>query len=222
MPEPHAESQSSPEEASSSSSWADLLVHLIRGFVLLRDIFGYLLPGVLFLLIGSAMGQLSMFGEPLKSAGANLSPWFLVLALLVICYLVGQFVVATSYLVEDVPRLLAKAWYKLSGKAPKTNDQEKQDAADFLRLHKQLPGIYVEYDRQSIIALLRRGLAASVVLAIIVFYYLHRYPTPVIAGAGAIMLFNAISGHFYIKDKLKPDTLAAARKAEALQRRTGK
>lgn len=221
MPESHPESAPKTERSQSSSSWSDLLLQLIRSFVLLRDIFGYLLPGAAFLLIGSVLGQLSMFGRLSWLGNEESHPWLFALVLAVISYVVGQFVVTTSYLPGDIPRTVAEVWYKLSGKRPETNEEEAQDEADFLRLQAEFPEIYVEYDTQSIIALLRRGLAASVVLATLVFYYLHAHPVPVIAGAGAIMLFNALSGHFYLRTVLKPKTLRAARGASAAKKRTG-
>jgi hypothetical protein len=207
-----SENASTPEETS-STSWSDLLAELIRGFVLLRDVFGYVLPGAFFLLIGAMLGHLSMFGSRSQLPGAELHPWLFFFVLLVISYLAGQFIVATSYLVEDVPRILRKVWYKLAGKTEEVNEGKEKEETEFLRLHGEFAEIYIEYDRQSIIALLRRGLAASVVLAILVFYYLYAHPLRIIAAAGAIMLFNAISGHSHLK-KLKHKTLLAARDAE--------
>lgn len=203
----------STSEGSSSSSWSDLLAQLIRGFVLLRDIFGYLLPGAFFLLIGAMLDRLYIFGNPSAFPGAESHPWLLVFVLLITSYLAGQFVVSTSYLIEDVPRVLKKLWHKATRKTEEGKEQEAQDKADFLRFHKEFPEIYIEYDRQSIIALLRRGLAASVVLGLLIFYCLYSHPIRVIAGAGAIMLFNAVSGHFHLKG-LKRDTLRAARDAK--------
>lgn len=220
MSEPKPEPLPTSEESSPSSSWSDLLVQLIRGFVLLRDIFGYLLPGAVFLLTGSLLGQLSMFGRLSDFPGAGSHAWLLAIVLLVVSYVAGQFVVATSYLIGDVSRVLTGAWRTLTGRKRRPNEEEVQDKADFLRLHKEFPEIYVEYDRQSIIALLRRGLAASVLFGILVFDYLHTHPVRVIAAAGGIMLFNVLSGRFYIKG-LERDTLKAARDAAATRKRTG-
>jgi len=207
-----SEDASTPEEAS-SSSWSDLLAQLVRSFVLMRDVFGYVLPGALFLLIGALLGHPPMFEHPADFPGAESHPWLLMLVLVVVSYFAGQFIITISYLIEDVPRILTKAWYKLTGKTGKMDTQRAQDNADFLRLHREFPDIYIEHDRQSIIALLRRGLAASVVLGILVFRYLYMHPVKIIAAAGGIMLFNAVSGYFYMKD-LKRDTLQAARDAE--------
>lgn len=207
----------STSEGSSSSSWSDLLAQLIRGFVLLRDIFGYVLPGAFFLLIGAMLNRLQMFGYRPALPGAESHPWLLVFLLFVISYLSGQFLVSASYLIEDVPRVFKKLWPKVARKTERADEQRAHDRADFLRFHREFQEIYIEYDRQAIIALLRRGLAASVVFGLLVFYYLDRHPIRVIAGAGAIMVFNAVSGYFHLK-RLKGNTLRAARDADAGRR----
>lgn len=209
----HMDDTENTSGENSSTSWSDLLAELIRGFVLLRDVFGYVLPGAFFLLIGAMLDRLYIFGYPGQLPVAESHPWLFFFVLLVICYLAGQFIVATSYLIEDVPRLLRNVWHKLSRKPEVVKAEEEKEDTDSLRLHGEFPEIYIEYDRQSIIALLRRGLAASIVLGILVFHYLYAHPVRTIAAAGAIMLLNAFSGHSHLK-KLRHKSVLAAREAE--------
>ena len=212
-----------PEE--SSSSWSDLLRDLVRSFVLLRDLFGYVLPGALFLLIGAQSHHLSSFGDLTEIPGAESHPWLLVLLLLLISYFVGHFLIVAFYFPFDVITLLKIPLGKW--RLSRLNDEQKKkrqkenedaqkkiekDASDFLRYNKQFPDIFIEYDRQSILALLRKGLAASVVLGLLVFHYLYMHPLRVMAAAGALMLFNTLSGHFHVKG-LKELTRKAAEAA---------
>jgi hypothetical protein len=225
--QPMCESEPMPEE--SSSSWSELLSELVRGFVLLRDLFGYVLPGAFFLLIGAQSTHLSSFEGDFKLPGADSHPWLFLLLLLAISYILGQFIVATSYLHRDawgLLKLVVHAWTKTLPSTASEGQKEKhaarktkqtqddQDESDFLRFHREFPDIYIEYDRQSIIALLRRGLATGLVLGILVFYYLYTHPLRIMTAAGAIMLFNTLSVHFYIPH-LRKNTLKAAREAAA-------
>lgn len=195
-----------------SASWGDLLRDLVRGFILLRDLFGYILPGAFFLLIGSQLGTLSSFWNLSVIPGVESHPWLVVFLLLLISYLVGIFLIAASYFPFDVVTLIeiAREKWKFSRlneeerKKRKKEDEEKlqkiaKKEARLFRYRKQFPDIFIEQDRQSILALLRRGLAASVILGLLVFRYSPRHPLRVLAAAAALMLFNAVSGYFYIK-----------------------
>jgi len=195
---------------SEESSWTKLLADLVRGFVLLRDVFGYVLPGGFFLLIGAQSGHLSSLVDLSRVPGGESHPWLFFILLLVISYLLGHFLVATFYFTTDIISLVKRVVLKLKQRQPEVNQQKSK--SDFLRYHKEFPGIFIEYDRQSIIAVLRQGLASSLVLGILVFYYWYMHPLRVIAAGGAIMLVNTLSGYFHVKD-LKTLTLKAAEDA---------
>ncbi len=195
-----------PEE----SSWSKLLADLVRGFVLLRDVFGYVLPGGFFLMIGAQSGHLSSLVDLSKAPGGESHPWLFFILLLVISYLLGHFLAASFYFTADVLSLIKRAIHKLRKKQPE-GDQQKSKS-DFLRYHEEFPGIFIEYDRQSILALLRRGLAAGLVLGIFVFYYCYMHPLRLMAAGAAILLVNTLSGYLHVKD-LKKLTLKAAEDA---------
>ena len=194
-----------PEE--SSSSWTKLLADLVRGFILLRDVFGYLLPGVLFLLIGAQSGHLSSFADVSRLSSMDLPRWVVVLLLLVISYMIGHFLVATFYFIPDLIGLIKQAIRKLKKKEP---DAEKEKArSELLRYHKEYPDIFIELDRQSILALLRVGLAGSLLLGLLVFYGLYPHPLRVMAAAGVLMLINTIFGGVHLKELRKASVKAA-------------
>jgi hypothetical protein len=195
-----------PEE----SSWSRLLADLVRGFVLLRDVFGYVLPGGFFLMIGAQSGHLSSLVDLSKAPGGESHPWLFFILLLVISYLLGHFLVATFYFTPDILSLVKRVFLKLKNKQLEGSQQISK--SDFLRYHKEFPGIFIEYDRQSILALLRQGLAAGLVLGILVFYYWYMHPLRVMAAGAAIMLVNTLSGYLHVKD-LRRITLKAAEDA---------
>jgi|HubBroStandDraft_6_1064221.scaffolds.fasta_scaffold24659_3 hypothetical protein len=209
-------------EASSSSSWAELLADLVRGFILLRDLFGYVLPGALFLMIGAQSGHLSAFGDLSKFPVAESHTWLLALVLLLISYLLGHFILATFYFIPDVSRLIERAVRKMLTRDNKAKNKHQEpkpeekpndgETSKFLRFRTEFPDIFIEYDRQSILALLRQGLAASLLLGLLVFYRLYTHPLRVMVVAAGIMLINSLSGYFHIEE-LRMRTLKAAEEA---------
>jgi hypothetical protein len=223
------ENASTPEK-SPSSSWSDLFAELIRSFVLLRDVFGYILPGVLFLLIGAQSGHLPDFSGKVKLPDAYSHPWLFAISFLVISYILGHFIVATSYLYSNVKSLIdekkrrttERPFEKTAGEERKQHQEkieksnkDDQDAADFLRYHKDFPEIYIEHGRQSIMALLRRGLAAAFFLGLLVFCNFNAALPWVMILAGVSMLVSCFSGYYHV-GRLKKHTLQSAKDAANL------
>lgn len=155
-------------------------------------------------MIGAQSGHLSSLVDVSRIPGGELHPWLVVFLLLVISYLVGHFLVITYYFAADVigpiKRVLKKGQAEVN--------QQKQES-DFLRYHKEFPDIFIEYDRQSVMGLMRSGLAAALVLGLLVFYYWYMHPLRVMAAAAAIMLGNSFTGFLHLKN-LKGLTLKAA------------
>src|SRR2546425_12547704 len=108
------------------TSWTDLLAGLIRGFVLLRDIFGYILPGFVFLLIGIHSGHMPGVEEFCKICGVEMPRWMAGLLLLVTSYVAGHFVVATVFFLPDLVRRIRERIDKKKNKEEK-EDKEKLD-----------------------------------------------------------------------------------------------
>src|SRR6266705_303138 len=109
---------------SEESSWTKLLADLVRGFVLLRDVFGYVLPGGFFLMIGAQSGHLSSLVDLSKVPGGESHPWLFFVLLLVISYLLGHFLVATFYCPADIVSLTGRVVVKLKKKQPEVNQQK--------------------------------------------------------------------------------------------------
>jgi hypothetical protein len=199
--------------AEKTATWTDLLSGLIRGFVLLRDVFGYILPGFVFLLIGIQSGRVPGFEEFCKICGVELPRWMAGILVLVTSYLAGHFVVATVFFPLDFGRLIKEKIHKKTSEEEKTSkeelDAQSQEASDLLRYRKRYPDIFIELDRRSILALLRTGLAGSVLLGLVTFYSLYPYRRSLVVAAGAIMLFSANGAYRHVKGMRKV-TLKAA------------
>jgi hypothetical protein len=179
-------------------------------------VFGYILTGVTFLLIGIHSGHIPRFGEFCKICGPDLTKWMAGLLLLIVSYVAGHFVVATTFFIPDVVRLIGKRLIKKGiGKEEdrRALDANNQEASDLLRYRRQYPDIFIELDRRSILALLRTGLAGSVIVGLAVFYWLYPYWRTLMVLAGVVMLFNAYGGNRHVRE-MRRVTLKAAQDAD--------
>jgi len=250
MSEPEADAEPKAEGASqeSGASWSALLTDLVRSFILLRDFFGYVLPGAFFLLIGAYFNQDLAAHALEKYPDLKNHPWLFILLLVGISYLLGHFIITTSYLFQDLHKLgkrLKAYWEKKAEKSAEGTEptpeektrlekekvareqaekEEKEKAeknqqkwSDFLRYHRQFPEIFIEYDRQSILAILRRGLAASPFLGLLVFHYFSTHPYRIMFAASVIMTLNIFANHFHMRE-LSDTTLKAAKDAATARR----
>jgi hypothetical protein len=127
-----------------------LLSSIVNGFLLLRDFFGYLLPGI-------ALGII-VLGVPadLSTIFVINPEWLSIILQITVCYLAGQILVALGYFTLDLIESLATK-KPLSFHAPKPDP-------DLFLYHYLYPGLFVEKDRQETIHILRIGLAVALVL----------------------------------------------------------
>lgn len=213
------------------ASWTDLLADLMRSFLLLRDVFGYLLPGAIFLLIGIQSGHFPSAERVYTALGGQSHEWIAAILFLIVAYATGHVLAVIVYLPWDVAQLIEKGEArrkqkeKLKGKKEseeekeeredKEREEKKEARAALLFYRKKFPDIFVELDRQSILALFRKVLAGSLFLAFLVFYGCLCFDGSLriaLALAGLIMLFHTYTAA-HLED-LKEDTLRAAQKAE--------
>ncbi|MBZ5696571.1 MAG: hypothetical protein LAN36_14575 [Acidobacteriia bacterium] len=193
------------------TSWTDLLAYLIRSFILLRDVFGYALSGGVFLLIGIYSGHVHLQEDVFSIAGAYPPKWAIAIIVIALCYVSGHFVIAAVYSVPDAYGLIKKR-FSTNSKEEK-EEKQLQEASDLLVYRKEYPDIFIELDRRAIIALLRRGLAGSLVVGLAIFYCLYQHPRTLLALGALIMLFNAYTAGCHIGYMSKV-TLRAAQTAK--------
>src|SRR5580765_7588753 len=131
---------------------------LVSTFVLIRDLFAYLIPGAV--LFGATV--LSGLLQPIVSAySARFAflprpEWLKVVAVLAICYVLGHVLVALGYFVISLFRL----------------DPPVDDTALYQRY--RYPSLFIELDRRGIIADFRFGLGVSLLLSGVVLWSTNR------------------------------------------------
>jgi membrane associated rhomboid family serine protease len=175
---------------------------LVSGFLLLRDIFGYLIPGLAFVALVSPL-----FFTPDPVASIIASPeWLPVIALIIAGYLAGHVLAAFGYMLFDL----------IDGASP-------PPSAEPLYYRYLYPQIFTEFDRRDTIQILRIALAVGVVLGcalnLAVNVYEGAMGTPIwalwVGGivVGLLMLINAHTGQRKTKE-FGTATIEAAKQAE--------
>jgi hypothetical protein len=142
-----------------------LLGSLVSGFLLLRHVFGYLLPGALFLLglIYTYSTTQSSVLHSVTSAFADTPKWLVIWFFVAGSYVIGHVLVAIGYQIYGGLRGLARI---IRPETPeKTKAEVKTEAIERdaeILFHRYLyPGLFIDRDRRDTINILRIGLAIA-------------------------------------------------------------
>jgi hypothetical protein len=165
------------------SGWSGLLIDLIRNFLLLRDIFGYLLPGIVFLLMGTLVGRFSVLDWLDK---LDLGFWSSVIVFVIMALVAGHILVAISYIPGDIRKLMQPA-EKVHKNPSELTPVEIEGRARF-------PGLFLEYDRRTTQTLMTSGLAMALLLTGLMVYWPGLRLRYIALGASAVLLFNVYTG----------------------------
>jgi len=151
--------------------WSGFLTELLKGFLILRDVFGYAFPGAIFL----GIGILSKRIDPQKLRAAYLSYplplWAIAALVIVTCYAIGNILAAIAYM----------RW-NWSPSSPTSVTAARLDA----RL--RYPALLVEADRREIIAMFRGSTGMALLLGVVFFYWLDWLPYQWMFILGAVAL----------------------------------
>jgi len=201
-------------------SWPGFLSELTKSFLILRDIFGYALPGSVFLAIGILSGRLKLEQlQTLLQPYQDKIPWWLALIVgIAACYTVGHLMAQIAYFLKNgwglpwgrktytigfvmawIACFLKYGWGRLRGsknglakpEAPQT------DGPDLFNLREDHPVLLTEYDRQTVMTQLRGSTGAAMLMGYLLF---DRFPTPSIGVLAeysgvfllAVFLFSAL------------------------------
>lgn len=97
-------------DSNSVGSWPALIDQLNNTFNLIRDVFGYALPGAAFLAIGLFYGRFNLYQIQNLLKPYQMPTWMAFIAIVALCYPVGSVMAATAYM----PFMLLKyvVWMK--------------------------------------------------------------------------------------------------------------
>jgi len=152
----------------SGATWADIVKSLMDTFQLLRDIFGYALPGLVFVGIGIASGriQLQRVHDLMKPYDPPM--WMLAGLAIAACYIIGHLLASIAYLPIDIHKLY-HAWRK---DQTWLDNHPTEICADDLKWRHFYPELLHDLDRRETMGLLMYSTLAAMVLGWTVFYWL--------------------------------------------------
>jgi len=135
-----------------SGMW-NLLESLIKGFLLLRDFFGYVIPGsVLVAIVAVCVGGIDFSHLPLVAD----SIWVTAVLVITASYVIGHILAAVGY---SFYAGLDLAWEKLKGPTKPTAPTPSEGNVLYYRY--LYPSMFIEADRRETLTILRVGLAVA-------------------------------------------------------------
>jgi hypothetical protein len=198
-----------------SDSWPGFLTELTKSFLILRDIFGYALPGAVFLLVGLLAKKLPLSGLRSLLETYKVPLWLVVVAGVAACYTLGHLMAALAYVPFNT--------WRFSRKHHKT-EKEKQaiaEAAAMIDIRGRHPELLTEFERQNIMTQLRGSTGVALIFAYLAFYRSANLIGLVVLLAGTFLLFAFwFSANPHMND-LMLSTIMAGELTEQAARTTG-
>jgi hypothetical protein len=185
---------------SDASSWPGFLSELSKGFLILRDVFGYSLPGAVFLGVGLLCRRFSLHDLQYYIFNPYHPPaWLAAILGLGACYAIGHVMAALAYLPYDF----------------KHSPTEVSDKLILAR--GQHPELLIELDRQSTMTMMRGSTGVALLLGSVFFWWLSKTPPLgwMLSGAGILLLFVFYWSAMPHIQRLTASTTAAAGSANA-------
>jgi hypothetical protein len=170
-----------------SATWPSVVNLLLDTFLLLRDIFGYALPGGLFLAVGIISGRLSLSRLDALLAPYHPPTWALAILLITGCYLVGHVLAGIAYLRNDFWKL-----FHLNDTEWMADYPTEVNGRD-LYLRHYYPGLFREWDRRETLAMLTYCTVAALLLGWIVFFLFHPSFGDVLIWTAVLVFLDAVT-----------------------------
>lgn len=133
---------------------------LISGFLLIRDFFGYLLPGAVLFACAAFSIDVQRFAQDNFAEVGWLpkSEWVIAVVVVGASYALGQLLASAGYLVLDGLALLHPNKTETD---QERNERLKKLTARSLYFRYRYPALFVELDRRDTIAVFRTGLSMA-------------------------------------------------------------
>jgi hypothetical protein len=211
------------DSSDSSSSWPGFLAELNRTFGLIRDVFGYALPGAVFLAIAVMAKKAGRGGFSLADVQAAVPipvpAWLCFLGLLAACYAIGDVMAAIAYMWNGV----AKCWQgrkaKKSGQPnPDLLDNPTEVTGDLLEIRLRQSEFFISLDRRETLVLMSGSMFVALLGGWLVFYILKWPALILLPIAGGVLLVQFMTGlpHLRrVRDAIREADKLATERAKA-------
>jgi hypothetical protein len=164
---------------------------IISGFVLLRDLFGYIIPGALLL------GIFRWSGVDTSILPISDNIWVRIAVVIAACYAISHVLAAIGYVLYDL-------YDRLMGRKAPSNTK------DVVYYRYLYPSMFIEYDRRDTLTIMRVGLSMALIIGA---WSLPARPFGFSLVLGLFMFWNAYLSRGKAAEYLDA-TLAAAKDAE--------
>ena len=187
------------DSSDSSSSWPGFLAELNRTFGLIRDVFGYALPGAVFLTIAVMAKKAGRGGFSLAEVQAcvpfPVPAWLCFLGLLAACYAIGDVMAAIAYMPNGVFKWV-QAWKaKESGQPnPDLLDNPTEVTADLSEIRLRQSEFFISLDRRETLVLMSGSMFVALLGGWLVFYILQWPALVVLPIASGVLLVQFMTG----------------------------
>ena len=170
------------KDSGSTDSWPGFLAELTKSFLILRDIFGYALPGTVFLLVGVLAKKLPLFALRGLLETYKFPIWLAVAAGIAVCYTIGHVMAAVAYIPYNT-------WRRKNRERTDKEWEMIAKSAAMIDIRGRHPELLTEFERQNIMTQLRGSTGTAMIFAYLAFYRSADAPGLVVLVAGVFLLF---------------------------------
>jgi hypothetical protein len=200
------------------NSWPGFLNQLNKTFLLIRDLFGYALPGGVFLATGIIFKRFSVIDVKNLFLPYQAPAWAIFILVVAACYVVGDIMAAIAYFPIAFRkwiqwrRYLKNYLYPLKDRPPEYDNFLKEIAerldwlmdnptevtGDLLAIRKRYPEFLDSLDRRETMLLMSLSNAAALLTGTVVFYW-HPSAAVVLIIAGILLASHYLTGFSHLR-----------------------
>lgn len=192
------------EANGSGSGWPGFVGQLNKTFMLVRDAFGYALPGGVFLAIG-----LICKGYTLSQIQSLLSPytlpsWAAFIAVVAACYAAGSVMAGVAYLFFDLFKYIVWMLDRHGKHAPALmkgwlDDNPTEVTKEALEKRAQHPDLFNTLDRRETLTVMAGSMAAALLVGWYVFCHAQWSISQILFWAGLFMAIDFLTGLSHVR-----------------------
>jgi hypothetical protein len=170
-----------------ADSWPGFLSELTKSFLILRDIFGYAIPGAVFLSIGVLCRRFSLndvqyFLRPYQD---KIPAWLIAILAVGACYTIGHLMAQIAFFPTNT---WGVPWVRKTSTTAVENAAQNHDGPDLFNLREDHPVLLTEYDRQGVMTQLRGATGAAMLVGYLIFDVFSTPSIGVMAGFSGVFL----------------------------------
>ena len=200
-----------------ASGWPGFIGQLNKTFMLVRDLFGYALPGGLFLAIGRISGRYNLQQLKTLLLPYTLPAWAAFVAVIAVCYATGALMAATVYMPIGLAKYVIWMYDRHARHVAEPREGSVRDwlvhnptevTARTLELRLQHQDLLDTLDRRETLNVMAGSMAAALLTGWYVFCYAHWSLSRLLFWGGIVTLIQFLTGLSHLRRVLKAASLA--------------